>query len=161
MAEAIRNVAADGAVELRLRLVGEDTGRAPMLIGDPLTGVFWPVPAAGTSSGHNTTDGDTTEGDTTDGDAVAAELRSRAQHLWWLCWEMGFDAVCEPTAASAVDAVLDAVASGCEVLVVAGADTRRWRATMRELARQAQRNGAEVVLACDRRPGPLLRRLAR
>jgi hypothetical protein len=107
----------------------------PLLVGDPMSGVFWPCgqPAA-------------------DDGVSSAELTRRARQLQWFLWEMGVRATVEirrgDPLALAVEAGLDPVT---DAVVLATAVGRRWRQLARRATARLAGCGVEVRAAHDRR----------
>lgn len=124
----------DGAdQQLRLVIASTVVETTPVLVGDPLTGVFWPFafPAG-------------------DADASRIEARRRANRLWWFLWEHGFDAECVIREGSAAAVVLaEAAEHDASTVIVATGDDRRTRRVARDLERRGRRAGLEVRVAVD------------
>ena len=122
--------------DCRVRLVAPTPhGTAsPMLIGDPLSGVLWPCAFPGDSP------------DTMD------DARRRLRTLWWLVWEMGMDAECEVSDATAASLLATEWSDHrADAIVVAASKARRWRGTIRDLTRRARRSSIELRVARDAR----------
>lgn len=128
-----------GAAAVRLVVTVPVLEAVPVLIGDPLSGMFWPFsyPAR---------------------DEVTArrEAERRAQQLWWLAWEMGVDAeveLCEGSPLGALQGLLRD--GGSDAVLVAGSTARRWHGIVRELRSEARRGGVSLAVVLDTPVRPL------
>jgi len=107
----------------------------PLLVGDPMSGVFWPCGQPAVDDG-----------------AEPAELTRRARHLQWFLWEMGLRCTVEvrrgDPLAIAVEAGLE---PATDAVVLATPVGRRWRQLARRATSRLAGCGVEVRAAHDRR----------
>jgi len=131
----------------RVRLVGvvPPAAHAPVLIGDPLSGVLWPVDRIEARPADRSSDD---------------ELR-QVTALRWFLWEMGLDATSEIRRGDPLEVTVEAACRpGVDAVVLAAPACRRWRSTAAEAARRVGGAGAEIRGAFDRRVGRLDRLVA-
>jgi hypothetical protein len=136
LARQLRRLAAEDRerpMAVRLVVVATVVDCVPVLIGDPMSGVFWPFAFPGR-----------------DATAVREEAKRRARHLWWQLWELGIDASCavaegSPAAVLAAEAAEPEV----EVVVLAAERARRGRTAVRELTRRARKAHVDWRVALD------------
>lgn len=139
LADELRRLACDGATSFSLVMVRPATAAVPVLIGDPLSGVFCPIEPVEASCD----------------DATPPAIARSARELQWFLWEMGIDARCEIRCGDARSMVADAARrSGVDAVVFAASQRRRWRSVARKVARRAGGAGVEITCALDVRIGP-------
>ena len=137
LADHLRVVAGTpGSVDVIVRVVvvaGDPP--PPLLVGDPMSGVFWPC-----------------EQPVADDNAGSAESLRRARQLQWFLWEMGLRATVEvrrgDPLALTVEAGLDPLT---DTVVLATPTGRRWKQLARRASGRLAPSGVEVRLAQDRR----------
>lgn len=121
---------------VRLVVPAGDPETTPMLIGDPLTGVFWPFAYPTRDAGSS---------------RIAA--RRRANRLWWFLWEHDVEAECVIREGSAMAVALaEREEHQVDVVLVASGPDRRTRRSARDVQRRGRRAGLDVQLVVDGLP---------